>query len=47
MRFVCNELLEPSVVSALLAATGWRLDSVDDGERRYLALARRDIVRGR
>jgi uridine kinase len=35
-----DELLDPSVLPGVLAATGWRLESIDDGEDRYLALAR-------
>src|SRR4029079_19009824 len=34
-----DELLDPSVRDGVLAATGWTLDHVDDGDDRYLALA--------
>jgi SAM-dependent methyltransferase len=34
-----DEMLDPSVLPAKLAATGWRLDDLDDTERRYLAVA--------
>ncbi len=34
-----DELLDPRVMPGLLAASGWVLDSIDDGEHRYLALA--------
>jgi SAM-dependent methyltransferase len=34
-----DELLDPQVLPGLLAASGWTLASIDDGEHRYLALA--------
>ena len=34
-----DELLDPAVLPGVLAANGWRTESVDDAEHRYLALA--------
>lgn len=36
-----DDPLDPGNLPAVLAASGWRLDSVDDGAGRYLALATR------
>jgi uridine kinase len=35
-----DELLDPSVLPHVLAATGWTLERIDDADDRYLALAR-------
>jgi hypothetical protein len=32
-------LLDPSVLPGMPSATGWELDSIDDGDDRYLAIA--------
>ncbi len=34
-----DELLDPRVLPAMLASAGWDTESIDDAERRYLALA--------
>lgn len=34
-----DELLDPSVLPGVLAAAGWEVERIDDGEHRYLALA--------
>lgn len=36
-----NDLISPKRLPALLGAAGWRLDSIDDSDERYLALASR------
>jgi uridine kinase len=36
-----DELLDPSVLPDVLAATGWSIECIDDADDRYLALARR------
>jgi SAM-dependent methyltransferase/uridine kinase len=35
-----DELLDPSVLPLVLAATGWTVERIDDADDRYLALAR-------
>jgi SAM-dependent methyltransferase len=35
-----DELLDPSVLPQVLAATGWAVERIDDADDRYLALAR-------
>ena len=36
-----DELLDPGVLPGVLAANGWRTESIDDAEHRYLAAPRR------
>ena len=36
-----DELLDPSVLPGVLAAAGWTIETLDDGESRYLAIAGR------
>jgi SAM-dependent methyltransferase len=36
-----DDTLAPATLPGLLAASGWRLDGLDDAEDRYLAVARR------
>jgi SAM-dependent methyltransferase len=35
-----DELLDPAVLPGVLAAGGWAVESIEDGDARYLALAR-------
>jgi len=36
-----DELLDPSVLPGVLAGAGWTIETLDDSESRYLAIARR------
>ena len=36
-----DELLDPSVLPGVLAGAGWTIETLDDGESRYLAIAGR------